>query len=286
LKPLIRKHLGNRRKKPLLLVLPTPLLPHRILPHAQRSKGINIDLVKLLQRSFPLDIKGAETPRVRYSGDYELYPNHPLQRDELVAFLHYLVEPSALIILSGDVHCGSVVNGLYVHGKNADAIRTGKGDWGMRIAQVTSSPIKNQLPRNARSLVDVLENGAPAGVKIGTSVLPFPVKYVVDNPAVLAPLVYQKLKVPNRFVRTRQDTTLGLRVAEKELNGDLGLMKTFIYEPHLCVVDIPSSADGRMGITFIGVHAKTGKEALATTTLSLANSPTLFTEPASTFESS
>jgi hypothetical protein len=285
LKPLIRQHLGGRRQKPLLLVLPTPLLPHRILGPAQLSKGIDIDLVKLVTKQpLPITVTDAKNAHTRYAGDYELYTNQLLQRDELVTFLHYLIDPSALIIFSGDVHCGSVVNGLYVHGVNEDAIRAGNGEWGMRIAQVTSSPIKNQLPKSARSVVDALEN-RPTALDVATAMTPWPLRHIVGNPQFLAQVIDQKLRVPNRFIRTKQKTTLGLRVAEKNLNGDLGLLKTFIYEPHLCVVDIPSAADGKLAVTFVGVNARTGKEALATTTVSLGNKPELFKEPSSTFES-
>jgi hypothetical protein len=51
------------------------------------------------------------------------------------------------------------------------------------------------------------------------------------------------------------------------------------------VVDIPSATDGKLAVTFVGVNARTGKEALATTTVSLGNKPELFKEPSSTFES-
>jgi hypothetical protein len=160
LRALAEKHgLRARQKRPLLLVLPTPLLPHRVLCPAQWSKGLNVDLFKGLTLMPTWSTQGPEDPRVRYAGDYELYPNHLLQRDELVVFLHYLIDPTALIIFSGDVHCGSVVNGLYVGTEDA-AIRAGRGDWALRIAQVTSSPIKNQLPEDARRVIDELE-GTP-----------------------------------------------------------------------------------------------------------------------------
>jgi hypothetical protein len=47
------------------------------------------------------------------------------------------------VVFSGDVHFGSVVNGLLAHGRDQNTIRAGRGDWSLRIAQVTSSPIKN-----------------------------------------------------------------------------------------------------------------------------------------------
>jgi len=38
---------------------------------------------------------------------------------------------------------GSVVDGIYAHGASRDDIDDGKGDWAVRVLQVTSSPIKN-----------------------------------------------------------------------------------------------------------------------------------------------
>src|SRR5206468_6489318 len=107
----------------LLLVLPTPFLPHRSMLYIQ--------------------CKEYKWPGQRYEGDFELYGNNPQQRGELILWLQYNFGPSALVILSGDVHHGSVITGRYGYGPSLHKIKTGNADWATRIVQITSSPIKN-----------------------------------------------------------------------------------------------------------------------------------------------
>ena len=119
---LLRKH-NFRRGDTLLLVLPTPFLPHRSMMYIQHHEF--------------------NWPDQRYEGEYELYGNNPQQRAELILRLQHDFGPSALIIFSGDVHHGSVVTGRYGYGSSLDKIKNGKADWAMRVVQITSSPIKN-----------------------------------------------------------------------------------------------------------------------------------------------
>ena len=114
---------GIVRGQLLLVVLPTPLLPHRMMVTAQAQKF-----------SFP---------KQRYEADRELYANNPAQRAALMLWLHDTFNPSAVVIFSGDVHFGGVVSGRYGFGMNAASIRSGTSAWAMRVVQVTSSPIKN-----------------------------------------------------------------------------------------------------------------------------------------------
>ena len=104
-------------------MLATPLLPHPSLMVAQAFKH--------------------RTEGEALRGRLEFYGNYPRQRADLVSTLYTRLDTPALIVFSGDVHHGSVIDGLYVHGASRWAIDHKGGDWAMRIAQVTSSPIKN-----------------------------------------------------------------------------------------------------------------------------------------------
>jgi hypothetical protein len=223
-----------RRGEPLLIVLPTPLLPHRSLMWAQKHEY--------------------RWPEARYKGDYEFYGNNPGQRAELVLFLRQLLEPPALIVFSGDVHHGSVINGLYVHGKTKDAIYGGKGDWGMRIAQVTSSPIKN-----VKHNVYVKEHGVGP---IST-----------DHGNAGESLISQ---FENQYATTTDRTVIALRADAQALKGPLG-RKTFVWENHLCVVDVPATDVGTLDVLFVGV--KDGKLATSAKSMSLKNKPSSFAPP-------
>lgn len=114
---------GFRKDGIMLLVTPTPFLPHRSMMWGQNH-----------EYNFPKD---------RYEGDYELYANYPRQRSELVYWLRVNFQPSAIVFFSGDVHHGSVITGRYAYGADLDKVRGGKADWVTRIVQITSSPIKN-----------------------------------------------------------------------------------------------------------------------------------------------
>ncbi|MEO7427594.1 MAG: hypothetical protein ABI036_20590 [Fibrobacteria bacterium] len=107
----------------MLIVLPTPLLPHRSMMYIQS--------------------KEYSWPRDAYEGDFEMYGNYAEQRAELMLWLRANYKPSALVIFSGDVHHGSVVTGRYAYGSKLDDINAGKADWVIRVVQITSSPIKN-----------------------------------------------------------------------------------------------------------------------------------------------
>jgi hypothetical protein len=212
---------------PLLIVLPTPLLPHRSMMYIQDKKY--------------------SWPRDRYEGDFEWYGNNPAQRAELIGFLREKFNPPALIVFSGDVHHGSVIDGLYVHGASRSAIDSGDGDWAVRVLQITSSPIKN-VKRDAYESHWYL-GGTDAG-NIGESVIP---------------------QYENQYATKPDGTALGLRADARLLTGPLG-RETYIPENHLCVVDLP--AGGRVGVTFLGV--KDDKLAAAQTSMSTRNDPHRF----------
>jgi hypothetical protein len=221
------------RGKPLLLVLPTPLLPHRSMLVAQRKKF--------------------SWPQERYRGDYELYANNPAQRADLIWFLKSLLDPPALVVFSGDVHHGSAVDGLYVHGSSLDRIYRGQGDWAMRIAQVTSSPIKN-VKKDAYLDDHWYLGGTDAG-NAGETLIP---------------------QLENQYKKMSDGSYLALRADVMRLKGSLG-RETFIFENHLCVVDVPETDLGSVQVLFIG--EKQGQLATATTRMGIDNRPSRFQPP-------
>lgn len=228
---------------PLLIVLPTPLLPHPSLMVAQNHKHAKEGKAK---------------------ADFEFYGNNPQQRADLINFLHILLDTPALIVFSGDVHHGSVIDGLYVHGKTREAIDKGGGDWAMRIAQVTSSPIKNV---KADVFVDPIEVPNPFVGGI-------PIRLIDKGTAgeLIVPMV------GNTYHRMSDNTVIGTRAQTLELKGTLTRgRKTYIFENHLCVVDVPRTTDGIVSVTFVGVAA--GKLALATARMRIDNRPPAFTPP-------
>jgi len=232
LEKLAQRH-GLAKRKPLLLVLPTPLLPHRSMLYAQRDKH--------------------PWPKERYEGDWELYANNPGQRADLIWFLKGLLDPPALVIFSGDVHHGSAVDGLYVHGDSLDRIYTGRGDWAMRIAQVTSSPIKN-INKTAYLDTHWWLGGTDAG-NAGETLVP---------------------QFENQYKKMSDGTYLALRADVMRLKGSLG-RETFIFENHLCVVDVPETDVGSVRVLFIG--EKQGQLATATTSMGIDNRPSKFRPP-------
>jgi hypothetical protein len=224
---LARRH-GLRKGAALLIVLPTPLLAHRSMTFIQARKY--------------------SWPKERYEGDYELYINNPRQRSDLIRYLRSELDPPAVIVFSGDVHHGSVVSGLYVGAPNRVAIDTGKGTWGLRVAQITSSPIKN-VKKDA--YVDKKLIITDAG-NVGESVISqFETLY--DEPP--------------------GGEAVGVRADAVKLDGPLG-RRTFVWENHLCVVDVPEVAGGDVKVLFVG--NKGGSVRTATTTVSTRNDPRTF----------
>lgn len=213
---------------PLLLVTPTPFLPHRSMMFIQRKKY-----------SFPKE---------RYQGDFELYGNNPQQRAELVLWLHDRLNPPAVVFFSGDVHHGSVVSGRYAHGATLDKVRNGKGDWAIRIVQVTSSPIKNE--KNA-AYRDKIAKITDAG-NIGESVI---------------------RQWEHQYASINDGTYIAALATVNKLSGNLG-RETYIFEPHLCVVDMPAQPKGDVKVLFVG--EKDGKMQTAATKVDTDNDPSKF----------
>ncbi|HEY7621790.1 MAG TPA: hypothetical protein VH834_18585 [Solirubrobacteraceae bacterium] len=220
-----------KRGAPLLIVLPTPLLNHRSSLWAQAHEY--------------------DWPEQRYEGDYEWYGNYPAQRAELIAFLRRDLDPPALIVFSGDVHHGSVIDGMYAHGAGRDAIYDGRGDWAMRVVQVTSSPIKNV---NRAYQSHWYLGGTDQG-NIGESVIS---------------------QFENQYATQPDGTVLAMRAEASTLRGPLG-RETFIPQNHLCVVDLPAVAGDDVKVLFIGVQD--GALATAQTSVSTRNDPSKFTPP-------
>lgn len=227
---LLRKQ-SFRRGDLLLLVTPTPFLPHRSMMYIQDK-----------EYSFPKD---------RYAGDFELYGNNPVQRAELVLWLQHHFGPSGLVFFSGDVHHGSVVSGRYAYGKDLDKIKAGKADWAMRIVQITSSPIKNEKNVAYRKKRWWTAWQTDAG-NVGESVVP---------------------QWEHQYATTTDGTYIAMQAAVGKLSGSLG-RQTYIFEPHLCVVDMPSRPKGAVNVLFVGVEK--GKLLTANTSVDTDNDPAKF----------
>jgi hypothetical protein len=219
------------RGAPLLIVLPTPLLQHRSSLWAQQHEY--------------------DWPEDRCEGDFEWYGNNPAQRAELISFLRREFDPPALVIFSGDVHHGSVIDGLYVQGASRDAIYSGRGTWAMRVVQVTSSPIKNV---KADVYVKRQWFGTDLG-NAGESLIP---------------------QFENQYATQPDGTTIAMRADATSLAGPLG-RSTFVPENHLCVVDLPAVAGGDVKVVFIGL--KDGALATAQTSVATRNDPAKYKPP-------
>lgn len=231
LKALLTKH-GFRKGETLLLVTPTPFLPHEAMMLGQAIKY--------------------KYPRERYEGDYELYADYPPQQAQFMGWLHDNYKPSAVVIFSGDVHHASVVSGRFAHGKTQNQIMFGKADWVIRIVQITSSPIKN---RNDSKFIDPAWDGTVKGFNIR----PF---IDVFNPGIgiLSRIDAGTIgRIAPRDYMQPFDVPGGVRLLQskvRDLTGNLS-SKTYIYENHLCVVDMPSQPKGDVKVLFVGL--KEGK---------------------------
>lgn len=234
LKDLLQKH-GFRKGDPLLLVLPTPFLPHRSMMYIQK--------------------KEYNFPRQRYQGDYELYGNNPEQRAELVFWLHEKFDPSALVIFSGDVHHGSVVTGRYAYGAKLEEIKAGRADWVMRIVQITSSPIKNE------------KNVAYRKKRWWTA-------WQTDAGNVGESLITQW---EHQYRRIPDGKYLAMQAAVRSLKGKLG-RETYIFEPHVCVVNMPDQPKGLVRVTFIGEKGRSTQTAEITVDTDNDSSKFVFTK--------
>jgi hypothetical protein len=190
-------------------------------------------------------------PSRRYQGDYELYGNNSRQRAELVLHLQATFDPSALVIFSGDVHHGSVVTGRYGYGARLDDIRNGKANWVMRIVQITSSPIKNEKKDAYEKKRWWTLNQTDAG-NVGESVI---------------------AQWENQYARVSNGAYVAMQAMARDMKGPLG-RQTYIFEPHLCVVDMPKKARDDAAVTYVGV--KGGKVATATVTVDTRNDPADF----------
>jgi hypothetical protein len=205
-------------------------------------------------------------PKDRYEGDYELYGNNSDQRPDLIWFFRQVLNPPALVVLSGDVHHGFVIDGLYAGASDLDEIYRGRATWAMRVVQITSSAIKNV---KMSAFVDNVWWTAwitDAG-NVGQIVKP---------------------QYENQYKTMPDGTKVAQRAAARKLDGDLG-RKTYIYENHFCLVDFGSK---KVDVLFLG-DARDSKEAFAwglrrampstvrdaTTCVDLANDPKSFTPP-------
>jgi hypothetical protein len=201
--------------------------------------------------------------RDRYAGDYELYGNNSGQRPDLVWFLRSVLDPPALVVLSGDVHHGFVIDGLYAGARTVDEIYRGRATWAMRVVQITSSAIKN-IKKAAFVDDKALITDAGKAVELA---LP---------------------QYENQYKTMPDGTKIAQRAAAAKLKGDLG-RTTYVFENHFCVVDFGSAV---VDVLFIG-DARDSKLAFrwglgnkipstlwtAKATVGLANDPKSFTPP-------
>jgi hypothetical protein len=203
-------------------------------------------------------------PRDRYEGDYELYGNNADQRPDLIWFVRSVLNAPALIVLSGDVHHGFVIDGLYAGAKTLEEIYRGNATWAMRVVQITSSAIKNiKKPAFVDDKLLITDAG-----NVGQLLIP---------------------QYENQYKTMPDGTKIAQRAAASKLDGDLG-RKTYVFENHFCLVDFGSTA---VDALFIG-DARDSKMAFAwglrrtmasnlwtaKTSVGLGNDPKMFTPPA------
>lgn len=225
------KNAGFHRGETLLLVLPTPFLPHRSMMYIQK--------------------KEFKWPEQRYEGDYELYGNNPQQRAELIWWLQRNFGPSALVIFSGDVHHGSVVTGRYGYGPSLDKIKAGKADWAVRVVQITSSPIKNVKTEAYEKKRWWTLWQTDAG-NVGESLIP---------------------QWETQYASTTEKTYIAMQAFTRKLDGELG-RRTYVFENHYCVVDMPARPGGYANVLFVGV--RDGHLATASISVDTDNDPSKF----------
>jgi hypothetical protein len=204
-------------------------------------------------------------PRDRYEGDWELYDDNADQRPDLIAFLRGELHPPALIVLSGDVHHGFVMDALYAGAPTLDEIYRGKAAWAMRVVQVTSSPIKNikKLFVDGKGGIDLAKWG---------QIRP------TDQ---------------NEFKTMRDGGIIAQSSRAVDIGGGLG-HRTFIYENHMSLVDFRSSS---VDVLFVGDKRDSSDTSVfpftwdvrrrlrptvqtAATTVELDNDPAKFSPPA------
>ena len=124
---------------------------------------------------------------------------------------------------------GSVVDGIYAHGASRDDIDDGKGDWAVRVLQVTSSPIKN-VKKDA--FVDK--------------------RWWTPGETVAANAGESTLRMDEYGTKSLSDgTTIAMRANVQALSGKLG-RETFVFENHFCVVDLPVGETAPVAVSFVG----------------------------------
>jgi hypothetical protein len=235
-----------RKGEIILLVTPTPFLPHNAMMMGQAFQ-------------YPF-------PEKRYQGDWEFYANYPPQQAQLLDWLTKL-EPSAVVFFSGDVHHGSVVSGRFAHGTTEDKIKFGAAEWVIRIVQITSSPIKN---RDDAKFINPKWDGKVGGINVRPLI-------DVSNPLIgrLSRITVGdigKVVAPRDHVKSFS-VSGGSRLLQsrvRDLEGDLA-SDTFIFENHLCVVDMPARPKADVKVLFVGV--KDGKLAIARASVDTDNDP-------------
>jgi len=218
-----------RKGDVILLVTPTPFLPHNAMMMGQAF-------------AYPF-------PEKRYEGDWELYANYPPQQAQLMDWLKERLDPSAVVFFSGDVHHGSVVSGRFARGATENQIKFGGAEWAIRIVQITSSPIKN---RDDAKFIKPKWDGTLKGVDVRPSI-------DSSNPLIgqLSRITVGdlgKITAPRDHVKSFSGSK-GIRLLQarvRDLDGDLA-SDNFIFENHLCVVEMPAQPKADVKILFIGV---------------------------------
>jgi len=77
----------------------------------------------------------------------------------------------------------------------------------------------------------------------------------------------------NQYARVSNGAYIAMQAWVRDMKGPLG-RQTYIFEPHLCVVDMPKKARDDAIVTYVG--AKGGKVATATVTVDTRNDPADF----------
>ena len=266
----------------ILLVTPTPFLPHHAMIMGQEVK-YRLDIGGIAKATMGTGLMNGPIPGLiagagaitnpssdqRYLLDYEVYANYPPQQAQLMRWLQKTFNPSAVVIFSGDVHHGSVVSGRFAHGANEAKIMFGQADSVIRIVQITSSPIKNL---DHGKFVDPVWDGKIKGVNVLPVVDPFNLLGTQRSVGDIGKAVVSRDRVTS-FSGSQGTFLLQSRVWD--LDGDLN-SETYIYKNHLCVVDMPAQPKADVKILFVGAKNSdlaNGEFAVARASVDTDNDP-------------
>jgi hypothetical protein len=204
------------KNKPIVLLLPTPLLPWEPVMIVRRNAI-----------GFRVSLGGLQRLDEYEFGD--LWEDYRDGRGRFLEWLHDTFNPRYVAIFSGDVHHGSVVRGTCRLQPSRDDTQE---IWSLDILQVTSSAIKNEhgTLRSRINLVTPVIGGL-TGVKN-----PVPIKNNYVGIPVPDIMEFLMDTAGSSYATSRDGQWLALEYDAVPLSGRLG-NGTMIAQNHFCVVD-------------------------------------------------